>query len=334
MNKTRILLLSAAALVLIGAPPAFAQRDDDYPQQAVPAPDGSELVNNRGIERRLERDEKDLRDLRRIVLQARAQGAPVEVREAGPDPQVEALQQRINDLEETLRRQTGQMETLSHDAQLAARSAADANDANRALLGRLDTVEKQLQAMSAAAQPGPPPQQQGGNGYPNGSSRYPDGGNGSLGTQPRGDQGYAQQQPPPSAGPGDEAQAYRSARQILDDGDYVGGASALQNFLQTYPSSQRAPEANYWLGRTLAIRNMHSEAAAAYARALRGWPKSTWGGDAVVRLAASLIELQRSPDACRALAEFDNRYSGAASPAVKSRARDTRASAACGGGRD
>jgi tol-pal system protein YbgF len=124
--------------------------------------------------------------------------------------------------------------------------------------------------------------------------------------------------------------AYRQARHVLDTGDYAGGAAALQDYLARYPASPRAPEANYWLGRTLALQNMHPDAAAAYARALKGWPQTPWAGDAVVRLSASLIELKRADDACRAMSEFDQRYAAKAPVAVKTRARDVRTRAACG----
>jgi tol-pal system protein YbgF len=137
--------------------------------------------------------------------------------------------------------------------------------------------------------------------------------------------------PGPAAEPGaDEQTAYRQARQTLDSGDYVGGAAALQAYLQQYPASPRAPEANYWLGRTLALRSMHAEAASAYARSLKGWPQTAWAGDAVVRLSSSLVELKRNPDACKALDEYSARYSAKATPALQSRVRDVRAAAACG----
>ncbi len=332
MNHTRILLLATASLAIGIAPPAMAQKAVDLPQPAVPEADPSELMTNKGIERRMERDEKALRDLRQIVLQSKAQGNPVQVKDAGPDPQVQALEARINDLEETLRRQTGQMEETGHNAQVAAKAAADANDANKALAGRLDRIEQQLLAAGAAAlsagqaQSAPPP------GAAAGPPPGPAGG-GVLGTLREPGAGQPQDvQADPAAGaggPGDEQQAYRSARATLDSGDYVGGAQALQDYLQRYPTSPRASEANYWLGRTLALRNMHADAAAAYARALKGWPQSVWAGDAVLRLSTSLIELQRGSDACKALAEFQTRYAAKSTPAVKTRARDIRTRAAC-----
>jgi tol-pal system protein YbgF len=319
MQMRNLFLASFAGLIAIGAPVAWAQKVPDLPQPALPLADPSEVIPNKNIEKRLQREEKALRELRQIVLQAKSQGNPVVVKDAGPDPQVVELQGQVNDLTETLRRQTGQMETLGHDAALAAKSAADAHDALKALAARLDAVEKQL---LAAQSPGGPPA----------PGAAVNAGSGVLGTlvEPAPGAPAADQAAGPGPGPGDEPAAYRAARQTLDSGDYVGGAAALQDYLQRYPTSSRAPEANYWLGRTLALRNMPADAAAAYARALKGWPQSAWAGDAVVRLSTALIDLKRGPDACRALEEYSTRYARKASSAVQIRAKDARAAAACG----
>lgn len=323
------LMASAAAAALSLAAPAMAQKTLELPQPALPLADPSEVVDNKRIEQRLQREEKALRDLRQIVLQAKAQGNPVTVKDAGPDPDVQALQQRVNDLEETLRKQTGQMEESAHAAQLAARAAAEANDANKALTARLDALEKQQQAAAAQPPVGAPPEAA----PPPASAAE---GPGVFGTiRRRGPAAAAASQdiqadPTVKSGPGDEQAAYKAARQTLDSGDYVGGAAALQAYLERYPISPRAPEANYWLGRTLGLRDMQKEAAAAYARALKGWPKTAWAGDAVVRLSSTLVELQDNSNACKAVAEFDSRYGAAASATVKARAKDVRAKAACG----
>jgi tol-pal system protein YbgF len=325
--QTRYFFLAGAAVLTIGlAAPAMAQKTPDLPQVALPDPAESERLDNKRVEGRLQREEKALRELRQIVLQAKAQGNPVTVKEAGPDPDVQALQQRVNDLEETLRKQTGQMEESAHAAQLAARAAAEANDANKALAARLEALEKQQQA-AAAAPPLAPPEAA----PPAAVAEGP----GVLGTiRRRGPAAAAEGQeiaadPSIRSAPGDEQSAYKAARQTLDSGDYVGGAAALQAYLDRYPASPRAPEANYWLGRTLALRDMQKEAAAAYARALKGWPKTAWAGDAVVRLSSTLVELQDNGNACKAVAEFDSRYGAAASATVKARAKDIRARAAC-----
>src|SRR6185312_7588297 len=164
-------------------------------------------------------------------------------------PEVEALRQRINDLEETLRRQTGQMEEVAHNAQLAAKAAADAAQANQALSARLDRIEQPLLAAGAAAlagqpgQPGPtnyqaapPPPPPGQPGGVLGSFRERGAGAG----QPRDIQDNPQDTVGKGASAEDEPGAYRNARKVLDSGDYAGGAAALKDYLDRYPSSPRA----------------------------------------------------------------------------------------------
>jgi tol-pal system protein YbgF len=337
-SSTRILLMTSAVLSLGLAIPAHAQKAPDLPQPALPDPAESERLDNKRVETRLQREEKALRDLRQIVLKAQAQGNPVTVKEEGPDPQVEELRRRVNDLEETLRKQTGQMEEIAHNAQLAAKAAQDAAQANQAMSARLDRIEQPLLAAGAAAlaaqqqgaaqgaqQAGPPP------------GAAPDQGGGVLGSlRERGNGAGAprdiQDNPQDTAGKGaanDEPGAYKAARKVLDSGDYVGGAQALQDYLQQYPNSPRTAEANYWLGRTLALRNMNAEAAGAYARALMGWPQTTWARDAVVRLASTLVELKRNSQACGALAEFNTRYRAKATAAERTRAKDVGGQASC-----
>jgi tol-pal system protein YbgF len=338
--STRILLTTSAVLALGLAAPAMAQKTPDLPQPAVPGPGAGEVLDNKGIERRLQRDEQALRELRQIVLQSKAQGNPVTVKDAGPDPEVEALKQRINDLEETLRRTTGQLQEAAHNAELANKAAAEAAQSNQALAQRLDRIEQPLLAAGAAAMA----QQQGAGGQPGGAGYQAapppgpgPGGQGVLGSfrqqgpgagQPR----DIQDDPQDTAGKGagdDEQGAYRAARKVLDSGDYAGGANALRDYLDRYPSSPRAAEANYWLGRTLAVQNMHAEAAGAYARSLKGWPQAAWAGDAVVRLASSLVELQRNKQACEALSEFNSRYRAKATAPTRTRAKDVGGQASC-----
>ena len=336
--SARILFVTSALAL---ASPALAQRTPDLPQPAVPAPGAGEVLDNKGIERRLQRDEQALRDLRQIVLQSKAQGNPVTVKDAGPDPDVEALKQRINDLEETLRRQTGQLQEAAHNADLANKAAADAAQNNQALTQRLDRVEQQLLAAGAAALAQQQQQQQGAPGQPafQGPPQGPgpNQGGGVLGSfrelgsgagQPRNIQDNPQDTLGKGASADDEPGAYKNARKVLDSGDYAGGAAALKDYLDRYPTSPRAGEANYWLGRTLAVQNMHAEAAGAYARALKGWPQTSWASDAVLRLTSSLVEL-KNPKACEALGEFNSRYRAKATPAQRTRAKELSGQASC-----
>ena len=101
MTARRLLLATAAVSTLVAAPPALAQDD-----------------------RRVDQLEKQVRELRAIIFQGRDTGQPVEVRPAGPDPAVTALEQRVGALEDTQRTLKGQLEELGHNVD-EARSATN-----------------------------------------------------------------------------------------------------------------------------------------------------------------------------------------------------------------
>ena len=260
-------------------------------------------------EKRFQSVEKQLRQLREIVLQARDTGQPVQVRVSNePDPELATLQQRVDDLEQAARTRNDQIDGIAHDLDVAKKSATTLETELKAVedrIARLDAAMKAAQAAQAAA---PPPDT-----------------NASLGLGP------APAQPPPQSAAAPAAgaeQAFKRARQLLLEGQYSPASDAFQSFVETHGDSPRGPEARYWLGETLYIRGLYPDAAAAYIGAIRGWPQTTWAPDAVVKLARALVALNKPADACRALDEFARRYPDAPTPA-KTRAQSVRAAAKC-----
>jgi tol-pal system protein YbgF len=291
MSKTRLfrpaLGVAAALLLAAAAAPSLAQ------DQGFGEP----------IDKRLDRMERQLREVRSIVLQAHATGAPVEIKEAGPDPQVVSLTARLDDMEQTLRGINGQFESLQHDLSVARRDAADARAQAGSLSDRLDKVEKQLAALA----PAPPPAPEAGPGADGGLA-----GQTTLGPAPAAD---------PKA-------AYAAARQLLLDGDYRSASAAFQDYVDRFGDTANARPARYWLGETKFIQEDYAGAAAAYLGAIRGWPDTAWAPDAVVKLSLSLVQLKKTKDACGALGEFDRRYPHA-SAAAQARAAAARQKAGC-----
>ena len=243
--------------------------------------------------RRLDRMEKVIRELRAIVFQGRDIGKPVVVQPAETDYQIQELTRRAADLEQTLRRLNGQIETLTNDVAQSRRAADAAQAQTKALTDRLAALEQQ-------AAPAPPPA--------------------APGDQPPA---------PPAADAGAGAtDAFSQSRQLMLSGDYDAAERSWQDFVTRYADHPKAPEARYWLGKTLAVRGAHNDAAAAYIQSIRGWPQASWAPDAVVDLSRELIALKKTSDACQMLAEFDRRYPKAM-PAAKSRAVAARAQAKC-----
>jgi tol-pal system protein YbgF len=291
MKTSKLLTVAVcAAGMLVLAAPALGQDQGAYG-------DASKATNER-----FKRIEKDLREVRAIVLQAKATGQPVEVRTASSDDQLTAMQAKLDDLEQTLRGLTGQVETLSHAADMAKSDAAASQAQMAALSDRLDKVEKQLAAMAPPPPPPPAP------GAPAQGADAGDAGGGS----------------------GDANAAYSKARQTLLNGDYPAAGDAFQSFLDTYPTNANAPAARYWLGEVKYTLGDYGAAASSLVGSIRGWPKTAWAPDAMVKLALSLVQLNKSPDACTTLTELRRHYPTAPS-ATKARAAAAKAKAGCKG---
>ncbi|WP_174301193.1 tol-pal system protein YbgF [Caulobacter sp. S45] len=291
---------------------------------------GQAAAQDVGGSRRLDQLEKQVRELRAIVFQGRDTGQPVEVRPAGPDPAVTALEQRFDGVDETIRQIKGQSEELTHETEESRQSVAAMHDQNGQLqaqlkdLGdRVARLEAQLAPSAGAGAPPPPP--------PSNIPPPPVDATAAAQAADTGRLGGPSSAPgAPPATAATASDAYRAARAQLTAGDYAGAANGFQDYLTRYPSAKNTPEAYYWLGESDYAREDYQDATPAYARALKGWPKLPWSPDATVKLARALAETNRTPEACAALAEFDHRYHTVASPTVKARAEAVRSRAKCG----
>ncbi len=257
----------------------------------TPLPQEADPLDDRSA-RGFERMEKVVRELRSIVFQGRDTGKPVVVQPAETEAMIQTMATRVTDLEESLQRLNGQNETLNFDLNQAKREATDAKNQAAALNERLTALEQKIAAGVAAA---PPPGETGGL---------------------------------PMAQDVDPDTAFANARQMLLDGDYAGAERAFAGFVEQHGDSPKGAEARYWLAETQYVRQAYPDAAASYIGAIRGWPKTGWAPDAVVKLARSLSAMNRAADACKTLDELPKRYPNA-SAAVKSRAATTRTQAKC-----
>lgn len=288
MRVSRLPALLLTAVVLVTAAPAAAQTP--LPAEGQPDP-----LDARDA-KRVERMEKVVRELRSIVFQLRDSGKPVVVQPADTDARLAEVGEKLGDLEQTLRRLNGSVETTTMELDHTKRENAALKQQVQALAERLTALEGKIAA--------PPPTETFGGQAP-----------------PAGDQASA-------APAGDPAKDFTQARQLMLAGDYDGAEQAFADYVQAYPSAPRTAEANYWWGKTLSVRGAHANAAQAYIAAIRGWPQTAWAPDAVVELSRSLVALKKPADACQILGEFGRRYAKA--PAnIQSRAAATRTQAKC-----
>lgn len=268
------------------------------------------LAQGAGDARRLDRIEQSVRALQAAVGQAQSSGQPVVVRPEGPDPAVTDMQQRVADLEQTLQRINGQLETLAIEVDQAKRAdtaaEADRRGAMQGLNDRITRLESQLATVLGPTDAGAA--------------------GGTLNSQIG---AATPPPPPPPAPPANAAEAFAAARAVYTGGDMEAAGRAFEDFVARYGSNTRAPEAYYWLGESYFARKGYQTATAAYANALKARPTTAWAPGAMARLAQSLAYSNQAPQACAALAEFDSRYAAKATAAVKANAQVARTRARC-----
>ncbi|MDP1874335.1 tol-pal system protein YbgF [Phenylobacterium sp.] len=247
--------------------------------------------------RRVERMERVVRELRAIVFQGRDTGRPVVVQPAETDYRIEELNRRLTDLESVITRLNGQIETTNFELR-------QSRDQNAALEAQMSALNQKVAALEVFT--GVPPATTGGS------------------------SGFSAPVSAPNTGGGGSPQAdFERARGLMLSGNYDGAETAFESFVARHGAASLAPEAHYWLGKTLVVRGADAEAASAFIAAIRGWPTTPWAPDAVLELSRSLIALDRSSEACQTLAELSRRYASAA-PSIQSRAAAARTQARCG----
>ena len=282
MTRNTLLAAFVALTLSLGAAAAWSQ---------TPMPD---LLDDRSV-RRLDKMEMVVRELRSIVFPGRDSGKPVVVMPAETDTQIQALTDRVADLEETLTKLNGANDTLTYDLQQSRKALAASDNANRALADRLSALEGrtgQIETTLAAQQP------------------------------------VAEADDATAEAEGDPVADFAQARQFMLNGDYSSAETAFQAFVKRYGDSEKGPEARYWLGKTLSVRGANADAAGAFIGAIRGWPKTSWAPDATLELARSLVALKKPADACQTLDELTRRYPKAPAT-IMTRAQAVRGQAKC-----
>ncbi len=247
--------------------------------------------------RRLDQLDRNVRRLERAVTQRNAQGQPVLVE---PDPEVVALQgrvaqmdRRLQDLEQTVQRVNGDMERLTF-------ALDESEGENRTLTTRLAAVDGRIRTMEEAARAAT-----------------------AAATA------AAAEAEAEGASPTGDAATDLAAARVLAANEPERGAVALQDVVANWPRTAQAREANWRLGDLRRSDRDMAGAVQAYAAALAGWPTDPWAGEVTLKLARGLEATDRAAQSCAALAEFDRRYSRAASPALRAIAAQVSDQAEC-----
>ncbi len=128
--------------------------------------------------------------------------------------------------------------------------------------------------------------------------------------------------------PGTAAEQYEAAKERLMDGDFSGAEVAFANFLESHSDDELAGEAQYWLGEVFYVRGAYQEAGRAFADGLTNYPNSVKGPNTLLKLGMSLTALDQRDAACTTFGELDRRYPDASKTIVQ-RVKVERTKAGC-----
>ncbi len=287
-----LLMSVASPVVLIAPQTAHAQLfgSDDDKDDPTQTPTNGTVWDVK----KLQQLDRDVRKLERSVARVENKQSPPILIE--PDPEVVALQatvdslsRKLDDNANTITHLTGQLEEAQHDNQLLQQQVSALMARTDTLVKRADLAEAHLKDVDTALAPPPPP--------------------------------------PPSKG--DAESDFEQAFNLLTSGQTDDAERAFVAFTTTWPESTQLPEAWFRLGQIRTMKKDPAGAVAAYATALKGWPKTSWAPEATVKLAGALSDSNRPTEACQALVQFDRVYGKMAAAENKALAKDLKVKNKC-----
>ena len=130
----------------------------------------------------------------------------------------------------------------------------------------------------------------------------------------------------PDAKPADDTaaalKAYESALGLFKAGKYKEAATAFDKFNKTYPESEQAPAAQFWLGNSYYAIGDCKQVISSQQKLLAKWPKNGRAPDAMANIANCQAELGQKTESQKTLKDLvakypDSKAAGAAKQQIK-----------------
>jgi tol-pal system protein YbgF len=337
-RRTTATAAIAAALLALGPVDgrAAAPSQDTARLTARIAADEAEI---RSLESRLDHDRNDSGLIQVAGLfgesdEEKAERLRQQQHEQNQDTSIATLNQRVGDLEETLRRLTGQMEQLDH-------RVSEFNDRVTRMQKDFDYKLCSIAAQQLGATNATPDQsslncagQQNGSAAPADNSAPPASGApqrlanppGILGTLPQSAVTNGSSQP--MQGSTDTRPQFDAAMNLLAKAQYDEARAAFRSYADNYPKDDLAPQAIYWLGDIAYVQKDYLGASRAFAEEIKKYPASPRAPESMLKLGQALLAMNQKKEGCLALGALPSKYPGA-SKTVTEQAHDIRHTAGC-----
>lgn len=111
-----------------------------------------------------------------------------------------------------------------------------------------------------------------------------------------------------SGGSNPDQKVYLEAFQLLKAGSYDKATAEFEAFLQKYPDSAYAPNAQYWAGEAYYVQRKFEPAWSAFAKVLERFPTSSKAPDAMLKQALLRVEQGKTDEARERLNETIARF--------------------------
>ena len=106
----------------------------------------------------------------------------------------------------------------------------------------------------------------------------------------------------------EERDAYQAAFDTLKEGRYKNAKTELRAFLDKYPGSSYAGNAQYWLGEAHYVTRSFEQGIAEFRGVLEKYPTSNKVPDAMLKLGYTYYELKQYPEAKSVLGDLRDKF--------------------------
>lgn len=107
---------------------------------------------------------------------------------------------------------------------------------------------------------------------------------------------------------GSDRDNYQAAFELLKEQRYESAGMAFRQFLVSYPDSQLADNAQYWLAESYYVTDQFSDALEQFSMVINQYPRSRKVPDALLKMGYCTYELERWSEAREALGRVQREY--------------------------
>jgi len=116
---------------------------------------------------------------------------------------------------------------------------------------------------------------------------------------------------------GTPEEQYQFANNFLKVGDYNMAERAFREFVLSNPNDKLTGTAQYWYAETFRIRQLYTDAAAAYLEGYQKYPESEKAPLNLLRLGVSLVQIGEKDQGCLMIAGVKQQYPNATQSVLK-----------------